>query len=97
MHCGEKLLNLLKQNNIVPLFVTAAYMDKPQPLGLSINRAYKEELKAHIHNWFSAQVIKLINQQEDNSGQTVSVVVDLKTLVLKPIHANWVISTHSKM
>jgi len=99
-HRGEKLLLHLKENDIVPLFVPAACTDKLQPLDLSLNREYKEELKSHFHDWYSAQVIRQIDEREDETGEvpiSSDVVVDLKTSVLKPIHANWIISTHENM
>lgn len=98
-HQSEKLLSLLKKNDIIPLFVPAACTDKLQPLDLSVNREYKEELKAHFHDWYSAEIMQLLKQQEADSGDGASnsVVVDTKTSVIKPIHANWVIATHQKM
>jgi len=47
-HRGEKLLSLLKENDIFPLFVPATYTDKLQPLCLGVNRKCKEE---HFHDW----------------------------------------------
>jgi len=97
-HQGEKLLDHLKKNDIIPLFVPAACTDKLQPLDLSINREYKEQLKSQFHDWYSAQVMQQLNQQEDITGDRESnVIVDLKTSVIKPVHAQWIISTHQIM
>ncbi|CAG2190986.1 unnamed protein product [Mytilus edulis] len=98
-HRGERLLNLLKDNDIVPLFVPAACTDRLQPLDLSVNREYKEQLKSHFHDWYSAEVIHQINEQEDSTGEIApdNVVVNMRTSVLKPIHANWIVSSHNKM
>jgi len=49
-HRGDKLLNHLKANDIIPLFVSAAWTDKLQPLNLSVNREYKEILKTRFHD-----------------------------------------------
>ncbi|CAG2250108.1 unnamed protein product [Mytilus edulis] len=77
-HTGEKLLSHLKKNDIIPLFVPAACTDKLQPL---------------IR--YSAQVVHQLNHQEDITGEHApKVIVDLKTSVMKPIHAQWVVSTH---
>ncbi|CAG2257650.1 SF4 [Mytilus edulis] len=98
-HRGERLLNLLKDNDIVPLFVPAACTDRLQPLDLSVNREYKEQLKSHFHDWYSAEVIHQINEQEDSTGEIApdNNVVNNRTSVLKPIHANWIVSSHNKM
>ncbi|CAC5413807.1 unnamed protein product [Mytilus coruscus] len=98
-HRGERLLDLLKANDIVPLFVPAACTDRLQPLDLSVNREYKEQLKSHFHDWYSAEVIHQINEQEDSTGEIApdNVVVNMRTSVLKPIHANWIVSSHNKI
>ncbi|VDH90101.1 Hypothetical predicted protein [Mytilus galloprovincialis] len=94
-HTGEKLLSHLKKNDIIPLFVPAACTDKLQPLDLSVNREYKEQLKSNFHDWYSAQVVQQLNHQEDITGERApKVIVDLKTSIMKPIHAQWVVSTH---
>ncbi|XP_063400328.1 uncharacterized protein LOC134684939 [Mytilus trossulus] len=97
-HRGERLLNLLKDNDIVPLFVPAC-TDRLQPLDLSVNREYKEQLKSYFHDWYSAEVIHQINEQEDSTGEIApdNVVVNMRTSVLKPIHANLIVSSHNKM
>lgn len=98
-HRGEKLLQHLKDNNIVPIFVPAACTDKLQPLDLSLNREYKEQLKGHFHDWYSQQVVQQLSAREDETGekQLDKVFVDIKTSVVKPIHAQWLISTHETM
>ncbi|CAC5395882.1 unnamed protein product [Mytilus coruscus] len=97
-HTGEKLLRHLKKNDIIPLFVSAACTDKLQPLDLSVNREYKEQLKSNFHDWYSAQVVQQLNHQEDITGERApKVIVDLKTSVMKPAHAQWIVSTHQIM
>ena len=97
-HRDDKLLNHLKANNIIPLFVPAACTDKLQSLDLSVNHEYKEILKTHFHDWYSAQVVQQLNDHEDITGEhTSSINVDLKTSVVKSIHAEWLISTHKVM
>ncbi|CAC5407902.1 unnamed protein product [Mytilus coruscus] len=93
-HTGEKLLSHLKKNDIISLFVPAACTDKLQPLDLSVNREYKEQLKSNFHDWYSAQVVQQLNHQEDITGERAPmVIVDLKTSVMKPVHAQWIVST----
>jgi hypothetical protein len=85
----------LKANDIIPLFVPAACSDKLQPLDLSVNHEYKEILKTRFHDWYSAQVVQRLNDQEDITGErTLSINVNLKTSVVKPIHA--VVDQHTQ-
>jgi hypothetical protein len=89
------LIELLKENNITPLFVPAACTDKLQPLDLSVNYEYKEGLKQCFHDWYSQQVVSLLD--ENGCDPTAAANVDLRTATLKPVHAEWIISTHEKM
>lgn len=93
-HRGETLLSLLKENGIIPLFIPAACTDKLQPLDLSVNYDYKEELKSHFHDWYASQIV---NQVGDDHGDVSTVVVDMKTSTIKPIHAKWLIETHENI
>lgn len=51
-HKSPKLLELLKQNIIIPLFVPACCTDKLQPLDLAVYREYKE-----ILNWAFSRLV----------------------------------------
>ncbi|KAH3834638.1 hypothetical protein DPMN_107970 [Dreissena polymorpha] len=89
------LLKKLKDNNITPLFVPASCTDRLQPLNLSVNFEYKQSLKGCFHDCYSNQVAKMLG---DKDGDVTTVAnVDMKTSTLKPIHAEWLISTHYKM
>ncbi|VDI78435.1 Hypothetical predicted protein [Mytilus galloprovincialis] len=68
-HRGERLLDLLKANDIVSLFVPATCTDRLQSLDPSVNREDKEQLKSHFHDWYSAEVINHISEQEDGLGK----------------------------
>lgn len=46
-----------------------------------------DKLKRAFHDWYNEKVC-------DDSESTI---VDLRTSVVKPIHARWVISTHEAM
>ena len=95
-HRGDALLSLLKDNEIIPLFVPAACTDKLQPLDLSFNREYKEQLKVQFHTWYARKVGQLLRDNE-NAGEEGPVNVDMKKSTLKPVHANWIVTTHAEM
>jgi hypothetical protein len=91
-HQSPKLLGKLKENRIIPLCVPACCTDKLQPLDLTVNHEYKEILKSRFHEWFSEQVGLSLENDTDSPYH-----VDLRTSVIKPIHARWVISAHETM
>ena len=92
-HRIDSLLEKLS-HNIQPLFVPAACTDKLQPLDVAVNYDYKEVLKGEIHEWYSTQVRKSLNDDDDTG---IAAQVDLKSSTLKSLHANWVINTHNCM
>lgn len=91
-HRTKSLLEKLKANNIQPLYVPAACTDKLQPLDVGVNYDYKEHLKSCFHQWYAEKVFKSLDENRNDNAK-----VDLKTSSLKPINANWLISTHSKI
>ena len=93
-HRTDSLLEKLKSHNIQPLFVPAACTDKLQPLDVAVNYDYKDVLKGEFHEWYSTQVLKSLNDDDDTG---IAAQVDLKTSTLKPLHPNWVINTHNRM
>ena len=90
----DSLLEKLKSYIIQPLFVPVACTDKLQPIDVAVNYDYKEMLKGEFHEWYSTQVLKSLNDDDDTG---IAAQVDLKTSNLKPLHANWVITTHNRM
>ena len=92
-HCGEQLLNKLRDKGLIPLYEPACCTDRLQPLDIAVNHEYKEILKSRFHDWYSKEVIAQLNDQIDVSR----VNVDLLTSVLKPIHGKWVMSTDEIM
>ena len=55
---------------------------------------FKEMLKGKFHEWYFTQVQKSLN---DDDYTVIATQVDLKTFILKPLHANWVIISHNLM
>ncbi len=97
----KPFLDKLKANGILVVFVPACCTDKLQPLDLTLNKEYKEELKACFHDWYAREVQDMMERKKDESGEDVEsvgvVIVDLRPSVLKHIPAGWLIHTHSKL
>jgi len=90
-HQGTEFHQLLRENGIFYTFVPASCTDRLQPLDLTVNHEFKEELKSAFHRWYSDQVVSLL---EDAEVDTVA-NVDLCTSTLKPLHAQWLIEAHA--
>ena len=92
-HQAEEVLQKLKSNNIHCVFVPASCTGELQPLDVSVNKVYKEKLKACFEQWYSDKV-----EAQLNSGVNIaSVQVNLSLTNIKPIHAKWIISAHKEV
>lgn len=61
-----------------------------QPLDIAVNDSYKRKLKEKFTDWYAAEVSQM------DAADLLS-VVDLRTSLIKPLHAHWLISTHEEM
>ena len=95
-HRTEAVIQKLLDNNIRYTKVPAACTDQLQPLDLSLNKEYKNSLKHHFNQWYADQVASQIDDLEDEE-QLRKVKVDTRMSVIKPLHAQWIISVHSEM
>ncbi len=95
-HRTKPFLDKLKANNILVVFVPACCTDKLQPLDLTLNKEYKDELKACFHDWYSREVQDMMDRKKEESGEDSEsvgeVVVDLRLSTLKPM----LIHTHTQ-
>ncbi|WAR09629.1 hypothetical protein MAR_034705 [Mya arenaria] len=73
----------------------ASVKHRLQPLDLTVNFEYKENIKSCFHEWYSAQVVPPLD--DDAKDMTAVTQVNMKTSNMKPLHAEWIIATHSKM
>lgn len=81
-HRVQEVMELFSQNNILLAFVPANCTGELQPLDLSGNGTFKDELRAQFTAWYADQV------PDDDS----SFSMDMKLSTLKPQHARWVIN-----
>lgn len=89
-HLTEKLKQKLLDNNLFYVYVPAGTTGELQPLDLTVNSYYKDQMKSHFHDWYSELVLQDIMRGEQRP-------VQFQISVLKPIHAKWVIQTHTTL
>ena len=71
-HRTEEFIKKLASNSIEVVFVPACCTDKLQPLDLTLNKDYKDELKACFHNCFHNSSCRMADshpQQDGNPGR----------------------------
>ena len=64
-----------------------------QPLDLTVNKSAKDFMKKKFDEWFSRQ----INIGLENGQELDDIEIDYRLSVLKPLHANWLISLYNYM
>ena len=92
-HRCSSVLAKLQSNNIHQVFVPAGCTGELQPLDVGVNVDFKQLMKSHFSRWYAEEVRNAMDQ-----GTALSdVKVDLRATVVKPLHANWIISTISTL
>ena len=81
------------KNDIPPSLVPAYCTDKLQPLDLSVNKPFKDEMKTRFQPWYAEE-----DQKQLTSGTVISdVKIDTRTSILKPASSeHWTSSPLSK-
>ena len=89
----DDVLNLLKENNIKTVFVTANMTNLLQPLDVTISGYGKTFCYKRFNHWYMEQ----IKEQLDNGKQIKEVDVKLKLTRLKPLHAELLVELFNHM
>ena len=84
----ERFFAALKQQHIEVEFVPANCTDLLQPLDLSINKPFKDQIKSKFVDWYAAQVKK----QLEDGVPLEKVKVNTSMSNIKRISANWILS-----
>ena len=89
-HRTTEVQQNLSESHILLVFVPANCTDRLQPLDLSVNKPFKNELRQHFVEWYSSSVAK-----ELKSGKSVNDInIGFQMSVVKPLSANWFISAY---
>lgn len=96
-HRVKAVMETLEKHNIGIVFVPAACTDKLQPLDLTLNKEYKEEVRACFHGWYSAKVMEMVEEKESEGNDIETIKVDLRTSAVKGVHAQWLMKAHDVM
>ena len=87
-HHTTEVLQKLAEANILAVFIPPNCTDKLQPLDLSVNKSFKNEMRKCFVEWYSNCVAK-----ELISGKAINEInIGLKMSIVKPLSANWLIS-----
>ena len=92
-HRCDSVLQALQKNNIKYCFVPANCTGELQPLDLTVNQFFKQELKACFTKWYAG----LVKEQLRDGVELNDIKPDLRTSTLKPLHAHWLIEAISKI
>ena len=88
-HRCSSVLAKLQNHNIHQVFIPAGCTGELQPLDVGVNLEFKQLIKNSFSRWYAEEVKEALDQ-----GVAVNDVrVDLRATVVKPLHANWLIST----
>ena len=86
-HRCSSFLTKLQDAGIKVCFIPAGCTGLLQPLDISVNDPFKQELKSSFSDWYAAKVSEYLRDHGDTTGLNVN----LKTSIVKPLHANWLI------
>lgn len=70
------------------MFIPGGCTGELQPLDVAVNGCFKMEMKKCFTNWFASKVTAQLDSVDKENSP-----VDLRISVVKPVHANWLIST----
>lgn len=88
-HRCDTVLEKLKSNHIHQIFVPASCTGELQPLDVGFNKDFKDLMKSSFSRWYSEEVRDAL----DRGVAIKDLKVDLRASTIKPLHANWLIST----
>ena len=96
-HRTDDVLSHLEKNNILVIFVPANCTSELQPLDLAVNGPFKRRNEEKFTNWYADRVCATMLVCNNNLAVVASQLqVDLRTSVVKPLHAQWTISSFSE-
>lgn len=92
-HRGQGLLDILDKHGIKVVFVPGACTDRLQPLDLIPNNIFKSYLKAEFQSFYAGEIQKQLSAGVD----LTDIKIDLRSSVIKPLHAQWLVNAIKKL
>ena len=92
-HRCQSVLEVLKNNNIHQIYVPASCTGELQPLDVGVNDQFKALLKQEFSRWYANEVQEAMRQEIP----IADIKVDLRASLMKPLHANWLITVVSTL
>ena len=83
----DKVKEQLDELNIECVYVPANMMHFFQPLDLTVNGCAKQRMRKEFVTYY----LSAVKQQLDSGKQLEDIEVDFHLLVLKPLHAKWLV------
>ncbi len=84
----DAVKRMLLELHIVAIQIPPNCTDKLQPMGISINKPMKDELKSKFQAWYAEEV-----QKQLKAGPVEEVKVDVRLSNIKGRSANWMIAS----
>ena len=88
-----KVIDCLRKNNCLSIFIPSNHTNLFQPLDISVNKGTKRFLVEKYQDWYASQV----TSQLERGFSPHDVKVDVKLTTVKPLHAAWVVQYYKKM
>lgn len=88
---GEEFLEFLDEKNIKVVYVPACCTDRLQPMDVSVQKAVKNHLRGSFEKWYSDEIVKQLNSDENAAQLEIVNPVDLSLTRLKPLSAKWLV------
>ena len=92
-HRCKIVLQALEENNIKSCFISAHCTRELQPLDLTVNQVFKQELKACFIKWYAG----VVTDQLGDGVEFENIKPDLRISVLDPLNAHWLIEAISNI
>lgn len=86
-----EFLSKLLDNNFLYVLVPPNCTDLLQPLDLSVNKSAKDQLRGSFQDWYAMQITGQVKEGKEKSNL---VPVDLRTSIVKPLSARWLVSMY---
>ena len=96
-HRDEMVLELIKLNHVIPVFIPAGCTDLHQVCDLVLNKPYKNGVTEAFVDYVSSQFNEWLQENENNTGEDKVFKVNLAGSVTKPLIPQFVLRGVEKL